>query len=217
MPIPFRPLPLRSPVPPAVLALVLACSAVELALQAADHGLIGTSHWRSLCYQYAGFWPGLLFDWQPNYRAQPVVMFFSYGFLHAGLGHLGGNMLTLLLFGHVLQPDLGNRAIGLVLGVSSLGGALVFGLLSQNPAPMVGASGAIFGLIGAWMVLHRAERQARALPPRSLALLAGFLVLNLVFWWASDGWLAWQAHLGGFLAGAGLTLYLRPIRAKIRS
>jgi len=54
-------------------------------------------------------------------------------------------------------------------------------------------------------------------PPRSLALLTGFLALNIVFWWASDGWLAWQAHLGGFLAGAGLTLYLRPIRAKMRS
>lgn len=216
MPI-LLPAPLRSLFPPVVLALALACCAVEFLLQAADLGLIGNAHWRSLCYQYAGFWPGLLFDWRPNYQGQAVVMFFSYGFLHGGLGHLGGNMLTLLILGHLLHPRLDNRQIGLILLVSSLGGALAFGLLSHNPAPMVGASGAIYGLVGAWMALNRAERQARGQPPRSLALLTGFLALNIVFWWASDGWLAWQAHLGGFLAGAGLTLYLRPIRAKMRS
>lgn len=209
--------PFRPTIPPAILALALACCVVELGLQAADHGLIGSRHWRSLSYQYAGFWAGLLFDWQPNYRAQPVTMFFSYAFLHAGLGHLGGNMLSLLILGRILRPALGNRAIGLVLLVSSLGGALAFALLSHNPAPMVGASGAIFGLVGAWMVVNRAERLARSLPPRSLALVSGFLALNLLFWWAGDGWLAWQAHLGGFLAGAGLTLYFRPIRAKTRS
>lgn len=202
---------------PGTFVPALLCCAVELVLQASDHGLIGNSHWRSLCYQYAGFWAGLLFDWQPNYRAQPVVMFFSYAFLHSGLSHLVGNMISLLLLGHLLRRALSGRAFGLLLIVSSLGGAAAFGLLSQNPAPMVGASGAVFGLAGALLVVNHGERQARNLPTHSLALLTGFLAANIFFWWWSDGWLAWEAHLGGFLAGAGLTLYRRPIRVKIRS
>lgn len=203
--------------PPAALALALMCCVVELVLLAADHGVVGSPYWRSLCYQYAGFWAGLLFDWQPNYRAQPVVMFFSYAFLHGGLSHLVGNMVSLVLLSHLLGRALSGRAFGLLLIVSSLGGAAAFGLLSQNPAPMVGASGAVFGLAGALLVVNHGERRLQNLPTHSLALLTGFLAANVLFWWWNDGWLAWEAHLGGFLAGAGLTLYRGPIRVKIRS
>ena len=183
---------------PVVLWIGGSCIVVELVLQAADFGLIGSPLWRSLAYQNGAFWPGLLRGWQANYSAQPVLMFVTYAFLHGGFGHLAGNMLALLALGRIAAAHIGQRAFAVVYTVSALGGAATFGVLAQSPQPMVGASGALFGLAGAWLnwdyVAHR--RLWRLI--RGAGFLAG---LNVVLWFLLDGALAWQAHLGGFLAG----------------
>lgn len=188
--------------------LAALCAAVELTLQASDHGLIGSLRWRSLAYQNGGFWVGLLHDWTPNYRLQPVTMFFSYAILHAGLSHLIGNLLALFTLGEALRGRCSARGLGLILATSSLGGALVFGLLSNSTAPMVGASGAIFGLVGAWVVFDHRARRAEGRRGRLGLLLSGLALLNLGVWWMQQGGLAWETHLGGLLAGAALALYL---------
>ena len=75
--------------------------------------------------------------------------------------------------------------------------------------PMVGASGALFGLAGAVMALSWQYLRARgeSLRPviRSLVWLA---VLNVVLWWAMSGMLAWETHLGGFVVGWVMGLWL---------
>lgn len=193
-----------------LLAVLLACTAVELALQGADLGLWGSPRWRALAYQNGGFWIGLLGDWQPNYAAQPLAMFATYGFLHAGAAHLAVNMITLASLGAAVAGRAGQRGFLVLYALSVLGGAAGFALLSQAVQPMVGASGALFGLAGALVAWDWRDRRAggETLWPvlRALALLG---LLNLVMYWALDGRLAWETHLGGFLAGAGWGLLRR--------
>lgn len=185
-----------------ILAVLLACTAVELALQGADLGFWGSPRWRALAYQNGGFWIGLLGDWQPNYATQPLAMFATYGFLHAGAAHLAVNMITLVSLGTAVAARAGQRGFLALYGLSVLGGAAGFALLSQAVQPMVGASGALFGLAGALVAWDWRDRRdgGETLWPvlRALALLG---LLNLVMYWALGGSLAWETHLGGFLAG----------------
>ena len=184
-------------------ALVLGCVGVEAILLGADWQLWGSPRWRALAVQYGGFWAGLLRDWQPNYAAQPVTMFASYSMLHAGPGHLLCNMVVLAGLGDVAVARRGVRGLALIYGLSAAGGALAFAVLAPGPAPMVGASGAIFGLAGAWTVWDWHDRR-RGLA--SLGIVLGLVVLNAAMWWLQEGQLAWQAHLGGFVTGAILQL-----------
>lgn len=188
----------------------------EALLWGADHGLWGSGRWRSLAYAYGGFWTGLLRGWQPNFAAQPWTMFLTYSFLHAGPMHLIGNLAALAWLARLLRVRIGVGRLLLVYALAALAGAAMFGLLSRQVAPMVGASGAIFGLAGAWIVCEARDDFARGRPWRQVlgqAALIGLVlaVLNLVQWWAEAGRLAWQTHLGGFLAGAVLAaLWRRP-------
>lgn len=189
--------------PVTVWALVLLCVIPELGLQGADLGLWGTPQWRGLAYAWGGFWPGLLHDWQPNYPLQPLMMFVTYGFLHTGLSHLIVNMITLAALGRLAADRLGQGGFLALYGLSLLGGGVGFGLLTNTTIPMVGASGALFGLAGAWLVWELLERRRAALGlwPLGQAPI-WFVVLNIILWWVTAGQLAWQTHLGGLLAGA---------------
>lgn len=199
--------PLRRPRLPnlaASLWLLLAlCLLPELVLSGADLGLWGAPSWRGIAYAWAGFWPGLLHDWAPNYPGQVWVMFVTYGFLHAGIVHLLVNMMSLVSLGRAVTDRVGQGGFWGIYGLALLGGGLGFGLLSQAPNPMVGASGALFGLAGAlilWGFVDRC-RAGQGLWPIGRALL-WLVALNLILWAATGGRLAWQTHLGGFLAGA---------------
>lgn len=194
---------------PAVAFILLVCLVPEILLFGADLGLWGTVHWRMNAFAWGGFWNGLLGNWRPNFSGQPAAMFFTYGFLHAGMVHFGVNMLTLFSLGLPLAERLGQRRFLLLYAVALLGGAMGFALLSSAVQPMVGASGALFGLAGAHVALsyHQLRQEGRSITPvwRALALLAG---LNLVLWWAMNGHLAWETHLGGFIAGGLLVPWL---------
>lgn len=161
---------------------------------------------RARLYQYLAFWPGLLGDWRANYPGQPAIMFLSYGFLHAGLMHLAINMITLVSLSRPLLDSLGSkRFMGLYL-VGIIGGAGGYACLATQPQPMVGASGALFGLAGA-LLWERAVEDFRDLGVlrmiRDLTFPLMWLVLiNVVMYFAFNGHLAWQAHLGGFVCGA---------------
>ena len=90
--------------------------------------------------------------------------------------------------------------------------------LASEIAPMVGASGAVMGLIGVWIVWDAFDMVSAGWPRRRVitAILARcglLLVLNLVMFVLLHGLLAWQTHLGGFVAGALAALAIRPERA----
>lgn len=192
----------RTGIAPVVWGIFLLCLIPEAILSGADFGLWGSPDWRQIVWAYAGFWSGLLGNWRPNYPFQPVLMFASYGFIHAGLAHFALNMTTLLSFAPPIVARLGQGRFLVLYFVSLVGGAVGFALLSTVIAPMVGASGALFGLIGAIIAWEyqalRAEGASLAPVGRAILLLAG---LNLLLWWAMNGHLAWETHLGGVIAG----------------
>jgi len=118
----------------------------------------------------------------------------SAGFLHDGLAHIFINMLSLWFVGRVLEPAIGSRNFAVIYFVSLLAGS--FGaLLFQPQLPTVGASGAIFGIFGALLVVAR----ARGIPIWGSGL--GFvLVINLLLS-VSFRDISIGAHLCGLLAG----------------
>lgn len=188
---------------------------IEGVLSAADLGLVEPARLRRIVYDYGGFWPGILGSWQPNYALQPAVMFLSYGFLHTGPAHLLVNMITLWSLGRAALARVGGWRFCLLYLLSILGGAAGFALLSETVRPMVGASGALFGLAGALLAWNYVDRFAERVSLWPVARVAALLLLlNLVMWGAMGGLLAWQTHLGGFLAGWVAALLLDP-RARV--
>jgi len=138
--------------------LVALCVTVELTLQLSDHGLLPFTRARQTAYEYAGFWPGLLTTWRPNYTVQPYTMFVTYAALHGGFMHLAVNMMTLYSLGLAVLDRVGNRGFVLLYAAAILGGALCFGLLAKTIQPMVGASGGLFGLLGGMLAWNYVDR-----------------------------------------------------------
>ena len=65
--------------------LIGLCVLIEVILTLGDLGWLSVVRLRATAYEYAGFWPGLLGSWTPNYLLQPYTMFASYAFFHSGL------------------------------------------------------------------------------------------------------------------------------------
>ncbi|MFE9256460.1 rhomboid family intramembrane serine protease [Streptomyces sp. NPDC006879] len=116
-------------------------------------------------------------------------------FLHEQTWHIGFNMLSLWWLGGPLEAALGRaRYLALYL-LSGLAGSALTYLLAAPNAPSLGASGAIFGLLGATAVLMRRMRY-------DMRPLIALLAINLVITFAWRDAIAWQAHIGGLVAGA---------------
>jgi membrane associated rhomboid family serine protease len=117
------------------------------------------------------------------------------GFLHENIIHIGFNMWILYILGQMLEPALGSLKFGVVYGVSLLAGS--FGALLVSPHVLtVGASGAVFGLMGAAAV----EMRARQIPIMQSGI--GMLILlNLVISFTLPG-ISWGGHIGGLIGGA---------------
>ena len=160
-----------------------------------------------------------LFGWTEPWR------FITAMFLHAprSLWHIGFNMYALYVLGSYLEPMLGRARFVALYLISGIGGQVAVLLLANNPTfdgpvteahaswfqEVVGASGAIFGLFGALIVLNRHLG-------RSAAGIYGVLIINAVLGFLIPN-ISWQAHLGGFLTGlacAGAIVLFR--RQKVR-
>jgi membrane associated rhomboid family serine protease len=120
-----------------------------------------------------------------------------------GLGSLGFldiafNMWALVFVGPALEGMLGKVRFLAVYLLSAVGGGVMFYFLAAPNAAAVGASGAIFGLFGAWFVAARRLR----LDTRGIAML---IAINLALSFFFHNTIAWQDHIGGLLTGALLT------------
>jgi membrane associated rhomboid family serine protease len=122
------------------------------------------------------------------------------GFLHAGILHIAFNMYFLYFLGTILEPMIGKLRFGLIYAVSLVGGSFGALLLSPN-TPVVGASGAVFGLMGAAILAMR----ARGIDPMQSGL-GVTLALNLGITFLIPG-IAIGGHIGGLIAG-GIVGYL---------
>jgi membrane associated rhomboid family serine protease len=156
-----------------------------------------------------------------------VVGLFSHMFLHADLEHLIGNMLMLWLFCTTLEDAFGTaKLLGFYLMWGLAGGAAHAFLNAHSNIPMIGASGAISGMAGAYIVAFGALTEIRTLfvywcmglhhvtirIPAGLYIFLWIVVPNILGLMLADAGLnmpvAWFAHIGGFAAGAGTMLLL---------
>ncbi len=116
--------------------------------------------------------------------------------------HLLFNMFTLFMFGPVLERMLGRIRFTALYFLSGIGGAVAVLLLAPT-TPVLGASGAIFGLVAAYFVIQR------RLGFRNPTLLI-VIVLNLAIGFFPGANISWQGHLGGLVVGAAIAfVYLR--------
>ncbi len=191
------------PMPWAIKYIAGVLIAVELLLQASEIGILPGGSLRDGAFIYGALWPGLVHDnWQPAYAGQKYVMLLSYGFLHAGLFHMAMNTVVILGLGKRLGAVLSNGQLLLTFGLSTVAGGVMFLLLSRGDIPVVGASGAVFGFFGVWKALEYVARRRMGLSMVPIWQFIGVLaLLNVALWYMAGGLLAWQAHLGGFIAG----------------
>ncbi|MHA7262984.1 rhomboid family intramembrane serine protease [Arthrobacter sp. TMN-37] len=143
--------------------------------------------------------------------AEPWRMF-TAAFLHSPnfLLHIAFNMYALWILGQSLEPALGRARFLALYLLSALGGSVGVLLLSNPFQPVVGASGAVFGLFGALFVIQ----QRRGGDVRQILIL---IAVNGVLGFVVPG-IAWQAHLGGLLTGAAVAAVLAYVpRGRMRS
>ena len=162
--------------------------------------------------------------------AAPIVTVFTSMFLHGGLFHIAGNMLYLWIFGDNVEDTLGHLrflALYLLSGVGAAGAQTLMSPASQ--VPMIGASGAISGVLGAYLFLFPHASVLTLITfgffirfvqvPAVIVLgfwivvqvLSGFLSYGAAAKGAADGGgVAWFAHIGGFVAGLMLLFLFRP-------
>lgn len=147
----------------------------------------------------------------------PILSVFTYMFLHGGWSHIIGNMLFLWVLGDNIEDAMGHLRYFFFYMLCGAAGGIAF-LLSGPDAivPLVGASGAVAGVVAAYLMLR---------PCAKITFLAfGFVPLRLGSAWVLGAWVlmqiwnvinahggetAWWAHIGGLAAGAALTLVLR--------
>ena len=162
---------------------------------------------------------------------QPIwLTIFTAMFLHGGLMHIGGNMLYLWIFGNNVEDVLGHfRFLVFYLLCGLLSAAAQIGFSLGSPVPMIGASGAIAGVLGAYYVKFPQTRVLCVVffffitlvwVPAGLVLLLWFLLqvldsLGMVGRQAAGG-VAVFAHIGGFVAGWILVRRLTPPRRPLR-
>ena len=179
---------------------------------------LGDRPGRTFVYQY-GTIPSALFGYgslSANIAAiSPVMTLFTSMFLHGGFLHLIGNMLYLWIFGNNVEDAMGHARFILFYILSGIAAALSHALTSPaSDIPMIGASGAISGVLGAYLLLYPRAYVLVLIPlgfftrmmyvPAWIVLGFWFL-LQLLSGGASlgrgGGGVAWFAHVGGFVSG----------------
>ena len=188
-----------------------------------------------------------VFFWQFSYPGQIDTLFINYGlvpynfvhspiqtypnvfsamFLHAGLLHLAGNMLYLWIFGNNIEDVLGKvRFITFYLLCGLIAALCHVFMDTGSEIPMVGASGAISGILGAYLILFpKAKVKTLVFLGILITIIRIPAAFLLIFWLGiqifsnmamsnEGGGVAWIAHIGGFVAGMVLIL---PFKASLR-
>jgi rhomboid family protein len=155
----------------------------------------------------------------PGLEPTPIPVYFTLltaMFMHGGLMHLAGNMWFLWIFGDNIEDDLGRVRYIVFYLLTGLVASLSHVLLNMSgessQIPSLGASGAISGVMGAYLWLH-SHRQVTVLLFRIITQVPGFVAVGLWFLFQlatglnllggmETGGIAYSAHIGGFIAGA---------------
>ncbi|TCL72645.1 rhomboid family intramembrane serine protease [Rhizobium sp. BK251] len=172
--------------------------------------VVGLGYIPAVAFDYAELAPGLAI-------VPEAATYVTYSFLHTGFFHLAGNMLFLWVFGDNVEDAMGHLRFLVFYLLCAVAAALFHGLLGPvSEAPLVGASGAVSGVVTAYLMLHprvrvwvlvffRIPLPLPAFIPLLLWIGQQFLMLLI----DRGGDVSWGAHAGGIIAGAVLVLVLR--------
>jgi len=159
-----------------------------------------------------------------------IITIITSMFIHGGLAHIIGNMWFLWLFGDNVESVLGHLKYFLFYMVCGIGAALGQFLIStSSQVPMVGASGAIAGILGAYMIQFPKARVHVLVILIFITTIAVPAQIVLGLWFLmqltgglgtlgmdTTGGVAWFAHVGGFISGVGLLRRFQNLRLEIR-
>ncbi len=205
-----------NPLPPVVVALFLVMAGVELAFVLGSRGLIGgpgAVGWRIEAIERYAF-SGQILDWMlatGQYPPEHLMRFVTYPFIHASFTHAMVGAVMLLALGKMVGEVFGAIATLAIFVLSSIGGALAYGLILDTPVPLIGAFPPVYGLIGAFTYLlwvKLGEMGAQQI--RAFSLIGLLLGLQLIFGLLFGSTNDWVADLGGFVVGLSLSLFLVP-------
>lgn len=202
-----------------ILGLCIAVYVWQSSLGDAEHGML-------LAY---GMIPARIFglvEMPPELLHLPGWMtLVSSMFMHGGFIHLAGNMLYLWIFADNIEDSTGPVRFIVLYILCGLAAAFAQAVSDPNSTiPMVGASGAIAGMLGAYLMLHpRANVRCivgififfRFVNIPAFIVLIGWFVLQFVGLSANDGPVAYMAHVGGFVAGAALIPFFKRSDVKL--
>jgi len=203
--------PFRWPTPPYVMWLLVFVNLIVFFVQVGggpqqmhevDH-IAGVNPLALTGHPVGGLWP-------------PLTLI-TYQFLHINFGHVFGNMIFLFVFGDDIEEVLGHWRFLAFYLLCGIGSALLFVLSSSGSnTPLIGASGAVAGVLSAYLLFRPCAR---------VTCLLGLIPLRLRAFWIICGWAIWQVveaanrvqdgiaywgHVGGLITGAVLFIVMRP-------
>jgi len=148
------------------------------------------------------------------YVVPAYLTIFTSMFMHGGFMHIIGNMLYMWIFADNIEDDLGPKKFLVFYILSGIGAAMTQVLIdTHSQIPMVGASGAIGGVLGAYLINHPKARVLVLIPfgffsqiikIRALYVLGFWFILQFI---SQGGGVAYAAHIGGFISGVVLILF----------
>jgi membrane associated rhomboid family serine protease len=185
---------------------------------------LGSQSYRTgqLFYSY-GLIPSVLMghDQLPTdlYVVPAYLTIFSSMFMHGGFMHLIGNMLYMWIFADNIEDNLGSRNFVIFYLLSGIGAAMAQVLMdTHSQIPMIGASGAIGGVLGAYLINHPNAKVLVLIPFGFFSQLIKIKALYVLGFWfvlqfinssmsSQGGGVAYAAHIGGFVSGMILILF----------
>jgi len=202
--------------PPVVVALALLIFGIELVFQAGARGFVGGADavgWRVEATRTYGIY-GTVMDWMiQNGRYPPaqVMRFVTYPFIHVNFTHALMVNVFLLALGKMVGEVFGTLAVLVVFFLSAISGALAYGLLLNDPLPLIGGYPAVYGLIGSYTFMLWVSLTGTGNSQFRAFTLIGFLMgLQLVFGLIFGSNKDWVADLFGFGAGFLVSMLMVP-------
>ena len=148
------------------------------------------------------------------YVVPAYLTIFSSMFMHGGFMHIIGNMLYMWIFADNIEDDLGPSRFVIFYLLCGVGAAMAQVLIDTNSqVPMVGASGAIGGVLGGYLINHPKAKVLVLIPFGFFSQLIKIKALYVLGFWfilqfiSSGGGVAYAAHIGGFVSGMILILF----------
>ncbi len=179
-----------------------------------------------LFYSY-GLIPSVLLGYKQLpadlYAVPAYVTIFTSMFMHGGFMHLIGNMLYMWIFADNIEDDLGAKKFIIFYLLCGVGAAMSQVLIdTQSQVPMVGASGAIGGVLGAYLINHPKSRVLVLIPFGFFSQLIKIKALYVLGFWfilqfiSQGAGVAYAAHVGGFISGMILILFFNKKNKKTK-